>query len=75
MWDTRYGSKPIKTIKAHPGSTIHALDWSHRHPAQLLSGSVDQTVKIWEPENSVEEAVRKIQTGGPVKRVGAHAAG
>ncbi|MEM1684926.1 MAG: tetratricopeptide repeat protein [Nanopusillaceae archaeon] len=50
VWDLVKG-KLVRVIPAHRNS-IHSLQW---HPQFLLSGSYDNTLKLWDPETGQEQ--------------------
>jgi len=45
IWDTRKGSSPVQTVEAHQ-SRIYGIDWSRRVPDELVTCSLDRTVKV-----------------------------
>ncbi|GLB36811.1 putative WD40 repeats [Lyophyllum shimeji] len=47
IWDRRKGSLPINRIKAHT-SKIYGIDWAHDRRDELVTCSLDKTVKVWD---------------------------
>ena len=44
------GSIPFSRIKAHDGK-IYGIDWSHSRRGEIITCSLDKTIKVWETEN------------------------
>ncbi|KIK52863.1 hypothetical protein GYMLUDRAFT_233211 [Collybiopsis luxurians FD-317 M1] len=65
IWDRRKGSLPLKTIEAH-SSRIYGIDWSHTEPAEIVTCSLDKTIKVWDSDTKTLK--RTIKTGYPVWR-------
>ena len=64
------GSLPIQRIKAH-GAKIYGIDWAHDRRNELVTCSLDKTIKIWDtqsvqPHNAEPNIV--INTTYPVWR-------
>ena len=57
---------PVKDFKGHTGP-VTALDTMPSAPAQILSGSGDGSVRLWNVEDG--QLVRRVQHGGPVSAV------
>ena len=49
IWDLN-APQSVTTIPAHPNEVL-AVDWSKYNEFQVASGSVDQTIKIWDLRN------------------------
>ncbi|KAI0056151.1 hypothetical protein BV25DRAFT_1814563 [Artomyces pyxidatus] len=47
IWDRRKGSLPVKSIKAHTAK-IYGIDWAHNSSRELVTCSLDKTVKVWD---------------------------
>ncbi|KAH8828328.1 vacuolar membrane protein [Flagelloscypha sp. PMI_526] len=47
IWDRRKGSLPLSRIQAHQ-SRIYGLDWSHHSHSELVTCSLDKTIKVWD---------------------------
>ncbi|KAG6828743.1 hypothetical protein H0H92_006881 [Tricholoma furcatifolium] len=47
IWDRRKGSLPLKQIKAH-SAKIYGIDWAHDRRDELITCSLDKTIKIWD---------------------------
>ncbi|KAL1749235.1 hypothetical protein HDZ31DRAFT_79080 [Schizophyllum fasciatum] len=73
-WDRRNGSLPTARIPAHK-SKIYGLDWSHTARNELVTCSLDRTIKFWDinclsdtPGVQSSEAKATIHTSYPVWR-------
>lgn len=66
VWDTRKGSTPVMVIHAHH-QAILALDWSPNKESELLSGSLDHSVKLWDISQP-NEPLKDIQRSGPIRK-------
>ncbi|KAH9061149.1 hypothetical protein EDB87DRAFT_1722223, partial [Lactarius vividus] len=51
IWDRRKGSMPVKNIKAH-SAKIYGIDWAHNSSRELLTCSLDKTIKLWDVDSS-----------------------
>ncbi|KAG6844879.1 hypothetical protein H0H87_002824 [Tephrocybe sp. NHM501043] len=67
IWDRRKGSLPLKRIKAH-GAKIYGIDWAHDRRDQLVTCSLDKTIKIWDTSTTDREPKATIHTSYPVWR-------
>ncbi|KAG6909082.1 hypothetical protein DXG01_002063 [Tephrocybe rancida] len=67
IWDRRKGSLPIKSIKAH-GAKIYGIDWAHDRRDELVTCSLDKTIKVWDTLTSDPEPKTTIHTSYPVWR-------
>ncbi|KAI0045953.1 hypothetical protein FA95DRAFT_1543206, partial [Auriscalpium vulgare] len=47
IWDRRKGSIPVKSIKAH-SAKIYGIDWAHNSSRELVTCSLDKSIKIWD---------------------------
>lgn len=66
------GSLPISRIKAHK-SKIYGIDWSHERRNEIVTCSLDKTIKVWDVQGSLTEEgehapKRVIETGYPIWR-------
>lgn len=66
IWDRRKGSLPISQIPAH-NSKIYGIDWSHQESNEIVTCSLDKTIKIWDV-NAPQEPKTVIHTTYPVWR-------
>ncbi|KAL0958954.1 hypothetical protein HGRIS_014266 [Hohenbuehelia grisea] len=46
IWDRRKGSLPVTCIQAH-NSKIYGIDWSHSRRNEIITCSLDHTIKVW----------------------------
>ncbi|KAF9042810.1 hypothetical protein BDZ89DRAFT_1128414 [Hymenopellis radicata] len=65
IWDRRKGSLPISKIDAHT-SKIYGIDWSHHDSREIVTCSLDKTIKVWDMHEADPKAV--INTTYPVWR-------
>ncbi|KAI0345160.1 hypothetical protein BDW22DRAFT_1354052 [Trametopsis cervina] len=47
IWDRRKGSLPVTRLKAH-GSKIYGIDWAHHKRDEIVTCSLDKTIKVWD---------------------------
>ncbi|KAF9491085.1 hypothetical protein BDN71DRAFT_1453503 [Pleurotus eryngii] len=47
IWDRRKGSLPMVSIRAHD-SKIYGIDWSHSIRNEIVTCSLDHTIKVWD---------------------------
>ncbi|KAL2314515.1 Ubiquitin-protein ligase E3 [Schizosaccharomyces pombe] len=67
IWDDRYGSAPLHTIKTSENITkINGLEFNRACETRLLTCAMDRTVKFWNYEKSTEEPEHLITTDSPV---------
>lgn len=67
IWDRRKGSLPISRIAAH-NSKIYGIDWSHQESNEIVTCSLDKTIKMWDVNASPQEPKTVIHTTYPVWR-------
>ncbi|KAF7977533.1 hypothetical protein HWV62_3304 [Athelia sp. TMB] len=72
IWDRRKGSLPISRIQAHKAK-IYGIDWSHERRNEIVTCSLDKTIKVWDVHRSPTELGehppnRVIETNYPVWR-------
>ncbi|KAJ3918668.1 hypothetical protein F5877DRAFT_42086 [Lentinula edodes] len=65
IWDRRKGSLPVATIDAH-SSRIYGIDWSQTEPTEIVTCSLDKTIKVWDSKTMTLKTM--IRTGYPVWR-------
>ncbi|KAJ3812903.1 hypothetical protein F5876DRAFT_36386 [Lentinula aff. lateritia] len=65
IWDRRKGSLPVATIDAH-SSRIYGIDWSQTEPTEIVTCSLDKTIKVWDSKTMTLKTM--IKTGYPVWR-------
>ncbi|KAJ3878523.1 hypothetical protein F5051DRAFT_228307 [Lentinula edodes] len=65
IWDRRKGSLPVATIDAH-SSRIYGIDWSQTEPTEIVTCSLDKTIKVWDSKTVTLKTM--IRTGYPVWR-------
>jgi hypothetical protein len=66
IWDDRKASKPLKSINAHT-SKIYGLDWNRTQATNVVTCSLDKTIKFWD-YSMPDEPQRIIRTEFPVWR-------
>ncbi|EGN97137.1 hypothetical protein SERLA73DRAFT_57400 [Serpula lacrymans var. lacrymans S7.3] len=54
IWDRRKGSLPTSRIKAHKAK-IYGIDWAHERRNDIVTCSLDKTIKIWDTSDSPNE--------------------
>ncbi|KAH7909417.1 hypothetical protein BJ138DRAFT_232760 [Hygrophoropsis aurantiaca] len=72
IWDRRKGSLPIARIEAH-NAKIYGIDWAHDRANEIVTCSLDKTIKIWNTQASPSdkgayEPITTIGTRYPVWR-------
>ncbi|KAI0827210.1 hypothetical protein BC628DRAFT_1371452 [Trametes gibbosa] len=65
IWDRRKGSLPIQRIRGHRAK-IYGIDWAHNRRNELVTCSLDKTIKVWDTQSA--EANTVINTTYPVWR-------
>ncbi|KAI0646043.1 hypothetical protein C8Q79DRAFT_1110779 [Trametes meyenii] len=65
IWDRRKGSLPLQRIREH-SAKIYGIDWAHDRRNELVTCSLDKTIKIWDTHNAQPNTV--INTSYPVWR-------
>ncbi|KAI9068878.1 hypothetical protein FKP32DRAFT_1587345 [Trametes sanguinea] len=65
IWDRRKGSLPIQRIKEH-SAKIYGIDWAHDRRNELVTCSLDKTIKVWDTHVAQPNIV--INTSYPVWR-------
>ncbi len=66
------GSLPVSQIQAH-GAKIYGIDWAHNRRNEIVTCSLDKTIKIWDVqqtpnEHGLHEPTSIINTAYPVWR-------
>ncbi|KAK7205999.1 WD40-repeat-containing domain protein [Myxozyma melibiosi] len=65
IWDDRFGARPLRSINAH-STKIYGVDFNRLKETQLITCSLDKTVKYWDYSNQKDEPVRVVNTDFPV---------
>ncbi|KAI8970648.1 hypothetical protein BD414DRAFT_502118 [Trametes punicea] len=65
IWDRRKGSLPIQRIQEH-SAKIYGIDWAHGRRNELVTCSLDKTIKVWDTHAAQPNIV--INTSYPVWR-------
>ena len=67
VWDDRKGAYPLRSIEAH-ATKIYGVDWSRTEADNLVTCSLDRTIKFWNHTKDKDEPDRIIHTPFPVWR-------
>ena len=67
VWDDRKGAYPLRSIEAH-ATKIYGVDWSRTESSNLVTCSLDRTIKFWDYTKDRDEPDRVIHTPFPVWR-------
>ncbi|KKA26431.1 hypothetical protein TD95_000138, partial [Thielaviopsis punctulata] len=70
IWDDRKACEPVRSILAH-SSKIYGIDWNRTRADELITCSLDKTIKFWDLSGPTEEYLlprHVIQTDYPVWR-------
>ncbi len=67
IWDDRKGAYPLKSIEAH-ATKIYGIDWNRTVTNNLITCSLDKTIKFWDYTNDDDKPDRAIDTPFPVWR-------
>ncbi|KAF8581466.1 hypothetical protein K439DRAFT_1636189 [Ramaria rubella] len=67
IWDQRKGAVPLTTIKAHT-ARIYGIDWSRRDRDEIVTCSLDHSIKFWNTSASdagTGDAIPRPRTDAP----------
>ncbi len=67
IWDDRKGAYPLKSIEAH-ATKIYGVDWNRTATNNLITCSLDRTIKFWDYTKHDDKPDRTIATPFPVWR-------
>ena len=67
IWDDRKGTCPLRTIEAH-ATKIYGIDWNRFNTTNLVTCSLDRTIKLWDYTEDTNEPKHTFHTGFPVWR-------
>ena len=67
IWDDRKGAYPLKSIEAH-ATKIYGVDWNRTVANNLVTCSLDKTIKFWDYMSEADEPYQTIATPFPVWR-------
>ena len=67
IWDSRKGAHPLRSIAAHT-TKIYGVDWSRTDTTNLVTCSLDRTIKLWDFEAEFDEPDHVFDTSFPVWR-------
>ena len=67
IWDDRKGAHPLRSIEAH-ATKIYGIDWNRLETKNLVTCSLDKTIKLWDYTKESDEAESVIHTPFPVWR-------
>ncbi|EIW56116.1 uncharacterized protein TRAVEDRAFT_50605 [Trametes versicolor FP-101664 SS1] len=65
IWDRRKGSLPMQRVRGH-SAKIYGIDWAHDRRNELVTCSLDKTIKIW--DTHIAQPTTVINTSYPVWR-------
>ena len=67
IWDDRKGAYPLRSIEAH-ATKIYGIDWNRTVTNNLVTCSLDRTIKFWDYTSHSNKPDRIINTSFPVWR-------
>ena len=67
IWDDRKGAQPLRSIEAH-ATKIYGIDWNRIETRNLVTCSLDKTIKFWDYSKDTDEPEQVIRTPFPVWR-------
>ncbi|KAF2404279.1 hypothetical protein EJ06DRAFT_195094 [Trichodelitschia bisporula] len=67
IWDRRKGAYPLRVIQAHT-TKIYGLDWNRTSATEIITCSLDRTIKFWNYSKDYDLPDRVIRTPFPVWR-------
>ena len=67
IWDDRKGAYPLRSIEAH-ATKIYGVDWSRTETSNLVTCSLDKSIKFWNYTKDKDEPDRVLHTPFPVWR-------
>lgn len=67
VWDDRKGAYPLRSIEAH-ATKIYGVDWNRTETSNLVTCSLDKTIKFWNYTKDKDEPDRVLHTPFPVWR-------
>lgn len=70
LWDRRMNNRPLMNFRAHDGKINSLRLYGHNGKREVITGSTDRTVKLWDLMGEAEEKpVIEFKTKFPVWRV------
>lgn len=67
IWDDRRGAYPLRSIEAHD-TKIYGVDWNRTEKNNLVTCSLDKTVKFWDYTSDMDNPDLTIRAKFPVWR-------
>lgn len=67
IWDDRRGAYPLRSIEAH-ATKIYGVDWNRTEKNNLVTCSLDKTVKFWDYASGIDTPELTIRARFPVWR-------
>ena len=67
IWDNRKGAYPLRSIQAHD-TKIYGVDWNRVTPNEILTCSLDKTIKFWDTEKDEDKPEMVVRAPFPVWR-------
>lgn len=69
LWDARVGLNPIAKVERAHNADLHCVDWNPHDPNLILTGSADQSVRMFDRRNLISNGV-----GSPIHKFEGHKA-
>ena len=67
IWDDRKGAYPLRSMEAH-ATKIYGVDWDRLETKNVVTCSLDRTIKFWDYTKDTDEPNHIIHTPFPVWR-------
>ncbi|KAF3450610.1 hypothetical protein FNV43_RR06699 [Rhamnella rubrinervis] len=69
LWDARTGSSPVVKVEKAHDADLHCVDWNPHDVNFILTGSADNTVRLFDRRNLTSRGV-----GSPIRKFEGHSA-
>ncbi|KAH7547176.1 hypothetical protein FEM48_Zijuj01G0281600 [Ziziphus jujuba var. spinosa] len=67
LWDSRTGSDPVVKVEKAHDADLHCVDWNHHDVNFILTGSADNTVRMFDRRNLTSGGI-----GAPIHKFEGH---